>query len=54
MRVGRQQLHSLPVFKDGHQVVVLYERKGGGLISLHYRDRGWPADEGSGADTEGL
>lgn len=54
MRVGRQQLHSLPVFKEGHQVVVLYERKGGGLTSLHYRDRGWPAAEGPGTDAEGL
>lgn len=43
MRVGKTPLHSMPVFEEGHHIVVLYERRNGEVSSLCYRDRGFPS-----------
>ena len=48
LRVGQRTLHSMPVFEEGHHVMVLFDVPGVGVSCLFFRDRIQPAPSASG------
>ncbi len=45
LRHGQQRLASMPVFEQGHHVLVLYENGQGQLSSISFLDRPWPTSD---------